>query len=263
MDIFVVSRSRWQKSDTLDRLGGESTRVKLVVPEFQVKEYDSLATRYGCRLVGCPYDGISLTRKFCGEICEGWCFLMLDDDLKFYRRVTQTDWRLRYPEDLQDTVKSMLTHVESCLRKYIHVAISAREGNNNLPYEGVYCSRPLRALGYRKDQFLKVQHGRVRVMEDFDVTLQLLKQGYKNHVIAKWAQGQIVTQMAGGCSDYRTLKVHEDNVRKFADLHPGLVKLRQKKNRSGGEFGERLEATIYWQKAYESSNKIPPAVNRG
>jgi hypothetical protein len=180
---------------------------------------------------------------------------MLDDDLKFYCRVAKNDWHLKYPDDIGRSVGEMLTLVEKKLDHYAHVAISAREGNNRLPFCGVDCHRPLRALAYRKKEFLSVIHGRVQIMEDFDVSLQLLKRGYKNHVIACWAQGQIETQMTGGCSDYRTHKLHEDNVRKFAALHNGFVRLRQKTNKSGGEFGKRLEATIYWQRAWQSSQK--------
>lgn len=253
MDIFVVSRSRFEESHTLEGLGPEAKHVHLVVPACQKSKYKLLAKRYGCNLIGCPYDGISLTRRLCGSLASSK-FLMLDDDLTFYRRVSSRDWHLKYPEDIPGCcVKSLLQLVEDELERYAHVAISAREGNNRLPYEGVECSRPLRALAYRKKEFLSVVHGRVQIMEDFDVTMQLLRKGYKNHVIASWAQGQITTQMVGGCSDYRTHELHENNVRKFASLHSQFVSLRQKRNKSGGEFGNRLEATIYWKKAWESS----------
>lgn len=259
MEIFVVSRSRFNRSDTLERLGEFANQCILVVPNRQVKNYRSLAARYDCNLIGCPKDGIALTRQFCGNLCKSGKFLMLDDDLKFYRRVSKSDWHLKYPGDLGITVQGMLKQVESLLDNYAHVAISAREGNNRLPYPGVECSRPLRALAYRREEFLRVSHGRVAIMEDFDVTMQLLRMGYKNFILSYWSQGQITTQMEGGCSDYRTHELHAENVRRFAELHQGFVRLREKKNRSGGEFGFRLEATIYWQRAWESSqdNKKP------
>lgn len=255
MDIFVVSRSRFVTSDTLNSLGSEARRAKLVVPSSQVNSYAALAKQHGCTLVACPVDGIAMTRQYCGQICKSDRFLMLDDDLKFYRRISPTDWHLRYPCDIGASIADMLKLVETKLNKYVHCSISAREGNNRLPYEGVECSRPLRALAYRKQHFLELTHGRVKIMEDFDVTLQLLRKGYKNHVIASWAQGQLQTQMAGGCSDYRTKQLHNENVELFAKLHAPFVKLRTKKNKTGGDFGERTEATIYWQRAYESAAK--------
>lgn len=253
MDVFVLSRSRWQSSDTLNSLGSFAAGVRLVVPEGQAGGYALLAARHGCELTSCPHDGIAATRRFCGEVSRADRFLMLDDDLKFYRRVSADDPRLRYPADLGDSVGSMLDAVRDSLRRYCHVSVSAREGNNRLPAEGVTCSRPLRALAYRRREFLSVEHGRVLVMEDFDVTMQLLRAGRKNHVIAWWAQGQKQTQAAGGCSDYRTKIVHEAEVRKFAALHAPFVRLRDKANKTGGDFGTRLEATIYWQRAWESS----------
>lgn len=255
MDVFVVSRSRFSKSDTLERLGKFASGVTLVVPIRQVTAYGSLASRYGCKLVGCLHDGIARTRQFCGKLSKSGKMLMLDDDLKFYCRVSKDDWHLKYPKDLGRSVGDMLLAVEAALDDYAHVAISAREGNNRLPYEGVECSRPLRALAYQTSKFLELEHGRVQIMEDFDVTMQLLRKGYKNLVIASWAQGQIQTQMEGGCSDYRTLELHDRNVRAFAELHHPFVRLRSKANRSGGAFGTRTEATIYWQKAYQSSHR--------
>ncbi len=253
MDVFVVSRSRFEKSDTLEDLGNSSKRARLVVPKGQLPQYKDLANRYDCELIGCPVDGIALTRQYCGKLADNDKFVMFDDDLRFYKRITPEDWRLRYLPDLNLKASLMLLDIERTLDDYAHCSISAREGNNRLPYEGVECSRPLRVLAYRKDEFVDLEHGRVKIMEDFDVTLQLLRRGFPNMVIAKWAQGQKQTQMEGGCSDYRTLELHEKNVKIFAQLHDGYVKLRQKKNKSGGEFGHRLEVTVHWKKAHESS----------
>lgn len=255
LEVYVVSRSRFERSDTLERLEECASRVRLVVPSSQLERYKQLANQYGCKLLGCPADGIALTRQFCGEQCQSDKFLMLDDDLKFYRRISKTDSKLRHPRELDCSISSMLLLVERCLDSYVHVAISAREGNNRLVWSGADCSRPLRALAYQRDKFLSVVHGRVEIMEDFDVTLQLLRKGYKNHVIACWAQNQSQTQMPGGCSDYRTRDLHATNVQKLARLHSPFVRLRKKRNKSGGEFGTRLEATIYWKKAYQSSQE--------
>jgi hypothetical protein len=253
MDLFVLSRSRFKSSSTLERLGCCSSRTVLVVPNKQVSSYRQLANQYSCGLIGCPDDGVAMTRAFCGRLSKSGKFLMLDDDLKFYRRVSKSDWHLRYPQDIQHDIEEMLEEVDTKLERYVHVAISSREGNNRLPYEGVECSRPLRALAYRTDEFRALEHGRVQVMEDFDITMQLLRKGHKNFIIAKWAQDQSCTQMAGGCSDYRTHDLHDRNVKKFAALHEPFVRLRTKHNKTGGSFGTRTEATIYWRKAWQSS----------
>lgn len=253
MDLFVVSRSRFEKSDTLEYLAEAAKDVKLVVPTDQLKQYKTLAKKYNCELVGCPDKGIALTRKFCGIHTTKPKFLMLDDDLKFYRRISPTDTRLRYLRDLEGaTITQMLSLVSEKLSEFSHVAISAREGNNRLPYEGVTCNRPLRALAYVTKEFNALEHGRVKIMEDFDVTLQLLKAGHPNFIIAEWSQGQLSTGEAGGCSDYRTLELHNNEVAKMEELHRPFIKLRQKKNKTG-HLRDRMEVIIYWKKAYESS----------
>lgn len=253
MKVFVPSRSRFDRSLTLEALQGQWPGVVLVVPAAQAARYTPLARRMGCGVLACPHDGIARTRQFCGERAKGK-FIMLDDDLRFYTRRSFEDVSLTM--FVKGDMRRMLDAVNRLLDTYAHVAVSARGGNNQLKdFPFVTNKRPLRVLAYRRDAFLKATHGRVTIMEDFDVTLQLIAMGYQNAVLVQYAQDQPGTQEAGGCSDYRTHKLHEQNVRRMAVLHPGLVKLRQKENKTGGEFGSRLEATIYWEKAYAQAMK--------
>ncbi len=255
VEIFIPSRSRSSRSLTLEALthGGLANRAVLVVPYEQASSYLPLARRHGVKqILRCKHNGIAATRQLCGERAENK-FIMLDDDLRFYKRIDCTanaeQKGLRMLAKFE--LGGMLVLVSRLLDMYAHVAISAREGNNRLPLPWVTNSRPLRALAYRKAPFEACKHGRVAVMEDFDVTLQLIGMGYQNCVISEYAQDQLQTQTQGGCSDYRTKELHEINVRKMAKLHPDIVKLRQKENKTGGDFGSRLEATIYWEKAYK------------
>lgn len=263
MDIFVISRSRYHRSTTLEALDNlhikeMKERVRLVVPRDQYKSYKPMANRHRCLLLDCPSEGIALTREWCGAWTNAKGFLMLDDDLTFFRRLSPTSTSLVKPRkvNLDDSIDRMIGWISDKLVHYAHCSISAREGNNRLEYPGVECSRPLRALAYQTKLFNELEHGRVDIMEDFDITLQLLRLGYPNYVLSSWAQDQKGTQVTGGCSDYRTKELHEENVRKLAILHPGFVKTRQKHNKTGGEFGNRLEATIYWKKAFDSSKAV-------
>lgn len=256
LEVMVVSRSRWEKSSTIEalsQLGKPLDWLHLVVPQYQLPQYRKLASQYGCNLLGCPDDGISMTRKWCGTWAKDK-FIMLDDDLRFCERVSATDWHLHKCDRF--SLRNLFNYVTDLLGAYVHVAIGARQGNNRQGYPYITVSRPLRALAYRKSYFLKAEHGRTRIMEDFDVTMQLLRMGYANAVITRWTQDQQFTQMKGGCSDYRTLEVHNENVLKFAELHKPFVRLRQANSTTVGEkeFGKRQEAVIYWRKAYESSS---------
>lgn len=251
-------------------------RMIYVVPEDQVEKYRTAIEketqgRLGKAspekrpsVVGCPEKGIAATRRWIGE----WArqadhdkFLMLDDDVWFYTRTTAdpANAKLEYSEPGQ--VDATLAAVELALDTYAHVGISAREGNNRLDKKidvpglggvtAISCTRTLRALAYQTEEFLKCEHGRVPVQEDFDVNLQLLGRGLPNINLAHWAQGQRQTNAPGGCSTYRTHEVQDQAARKLAELHPGVVTLRQKENKSGGEFGHRTEVTIQWQRKYK------------
>lgn len=267
MNVYIPSRSRYdKKSLTIERIygGWPTKKIFLVVPEKQAKQYEKqMPERHGIAVLPCPVNGIAATRQWIGQHSETEKFIMLDDDLRFfYRPLIRPDddkygdaGKPNEPPRLYrskpENIYAMFREVERRLTTYAHVAVGPREGNNNSPYPGWECKRPLRALAYRREPFLSVEHCRVQVMEDFDVTLQLLYKGYKNWVTTSFAQDQYATALDGGCSDYRDHALHEKNVRKMAALHPGIVKLREKKNKHGGEFGHRLEATIYWTKAYE------------
>lgn len=271
MHIYIPSRSRYMvKSLTLERIidGWPDDKVHLVVPTDQAKQYRTMPERRGIGIIACPAKGIAATRKWIGENSETDKFLMLDDDLRFFYRPRirplddplegaglPNDKPPRLYRSKPEHIFRCFTLVEQMLSRYVHVAIGAREGNNTLPYPFTECKRPLRALAYQRDAFLACEHGRVAIMEDFDVTLQLLRKGHKNCIITGYAQDQYATALPGGCSDYRDHQLHEANVRKLAKLHSPFVSTREKKNIHGGEFGHRLEATIQWKASYEDALK--------
>lgn len=166
-----------------------------------------------------------------------------------------------------DDLVKMVERIDTLLENHAHVGVSAREGNNRWsPADPAYIrdggvnrinTRMLRVLCFRRDIVLDVaKFGRVAVMEDFDLSLQLLRAGYPNRVLWDYAQNQTGTNTSGGCSTYRTHAVQESSARTLAALHPDFVKLRKKENKTGGEFGNRTEVTIYWKKAAASAKKV-------
>jgi hypothetical protein len=100
------------------------------------------------------------------------------------------------------------------------------------------------------------EHNRLKDVEDFDVTLQLLRMGYQNAVSNWYCYNQPMTGTKGGASSYRTNQLHDEEVRKLANFHPGFVRIIQKHNKTdAGGFGTRTEVVISWKKAYEESQK--------
>src|SRR4051812_8706309 len=129
LQVFVPSRSRWDRSLTLEALDGHWPSYAVVVPAAQALRYRPLAARHSARLLACPVQGIAATRQWIGQQAKG-NFLMLDDDLRFYCRESPSDWHLRKLNDGE--IRAMLIDVNEHLLRYAHVAISAREGNNRL-----------------------------------------------------------------------------------------------------------------------------------
>lgn len=267
MGIYVPSLDRYKDIGWgVPRFASPGLRSKLVyvVPEAQVQDYrariaqsDLLGMR-AAKVIGCPEKGIAATRRWIGEHANSVDqekFLMLDDDVWFFKRAAPDATNLVKCEG--DDTDVMIQDVQTMLNTYAHVGISAREGNNRLPLAGdqtmacVENTRTLRCLAYQTALFRACEHGRVEVMEDFDVNLQLLEQGYKNANLCYWSQDQRQTNAPGGCSTYRSQEVQRVSAERLAELHPGIVALRQKENKSGGEFGKRTEVTIYWKKAFQ------------
>jgi hypothetical protein len=197
---------------------------------------------------------------------------MLDDDLdQFATRISETGPKLR--QSTETDILEMFEWIEKALDTHAHASISPRGNNLIRDSKGFFVGakpltlenvRTLRLLAYQTQPFLSVQHGRVPVMEDFDVNLQLLEKGLPNIQSYWWTQDQRQTASPGGCSDYRTHQVHEEGAKKLAELHPNFVKLRQKVNKGkvthNQEFQTRTEVTIFWKKTYESAKGKTDAV---
>lgn len=268
MTIYVPSSGR-HHADDVERgplLQFPEHRLRetfLVVPENQRAAYElALSEFYGLesvRVLPCPEVGIAKTRHWIGlhAASEGIDrFCMVDDDVRFVVREAHDTVRLRQAEEID--VARMWDHVYLKLRDYAHVGVSARQGNNQLGLGGPHeCAavntRTLRVLCYQTEKFLEVEHGRVAVMEDFDVNLQLLRRGYDNLNIGFWSQDQKMTNAPGGCSEYRDHAAHEAAALRLSELHPGFVMLREKQNKTGGEFGTRTEVTIFWKRARDDA----------
>jgi len=262
MKIWIPTRSRQDRFTEQGRTLAQLMRVSelrdRVVVVCPIDQYKSYAEKCppSVRLLGCPVDGITNVRRWIGEVAQSEGdehFCMMDDDLGFLiRRNGIEDWHL-FSQEPQETL-DMINYVESLLvHGYGAVGISAREGQNRLTDCPTENTRMIRVLSFNTDAFLGCEHGRVAVMEDFDILLQLLRKGLPNCITVRYAQGQRQTQEAGGCSDYRSHEVHAAAAEKLAELHAPYVRLRMKKNKSGGAFGERKEVTIQWKRAYESS----------
>jgi hypothetical protein len=239
----------------------------VVVPEAELDAYYKAGGLRGADLLATPHEckGIAAARQWMTE----WTarhgdeyLLQLSDDMKFFRRISSDDHqhlRAAEPEELRGMVEMMRMLADGTMdgERRVHVGVSARGGNNRQPGDwhelGRMCDiymhhvPTLAELGIRWD--------RVQVMEDFDVTLQLLRCGYPNAIVDFYAWDQRGGSNApGGCSAYRTPQVQEAGAKRLAELHPGFVRAAPKKanNWKGAFDGERWDVTVQWRKAYQA-----------
>lgn len=195
--------------------------------------------------------GISKTRQWLMENCKHRYLLMLDDDMVFFHRPN-----MKSPKLLKlKHIDVLLAAWHSYMNEFAHVGLSARQGNNNEVKEIATCRRMFNAYMYDMKVINKVNPvlGRLPVMEDFDLTLQLLRAGYPNGMIYKWCWNQSGSNAEGGCSQYRTNKMQAAAARKLAELHPGFVKVVEKQSKNWQGMETRLDVRVQWAKAYKNS----------
>lgn len=258
--ILIPSRGRANDVRTIKQFPKRLLEwTRIFVPSDEYVEYCRALKDAGVVVHGLDYESIGDKRHKMAqwvEKCGLEKFFMVDDDVIWSRRRSPEETGL-VPAEPQD-VLHMIEHADLFLNDQIAVVgISAREGNNRKGPGGPEINEPntrvFRAAMFQTEPFLSVEHNRLPFMEDFDVMLQLLEKGYENRNLYYWAQDQRGTQTQGGCSTARTHDNHELSAHRLKELHPEVVTLRQKSNKTGGSFGQRTEVTIAWKKALQMS----------
>jgi hypothetical protein len=178
--------------------------------------------------------------------------VMLDDDLIFAKRRKDDPTKL-LPQTAKDN-EAMFKAIEKQFKTHEHVGITARDGANRHTEPVMYATRMMRVLGYNLDLFkgASLSFARIPLMEDFDVTLQLLRWGHPNAVLTNFTNDQGSSNAPGGCSLYRTPALQEEAANMLAAHHPNFVKVVAKPDK-GGWGGERIDVQIAWKKALASA----------
>lgn len=268
LPIYIPSKARHTLANVNDGPMSwlpKDAAVTYIVPAEEVRLYSELNLGDNVDIVPEPAQvkNIAQARWFAGYLAgqRGQeAFTMMDDDIRLLVRERPDHFRLRNAteQDARDLFEAITFYMSQGVG---HLGVSPRQGNNRagvgLPHQLIaYNTRIMQLLSYKTDAFLSAEHGRITVMEDFDVTLQLLRKGIPNLCFYHWAVGQKMTNSPGGCSTYRTHEVHDASARALAEFHPGFVRLRQKQNKTDREnFGSRTEVTISWKKAFQSSQR--------
>lgn len=255
--IYIPSAGRWFRQTTLERFPGALRAMTcLVVPEDQVKKYRRFG--YGVDIVGCPEKTIGHTRQWIIDETSRKHILMFDDDMYFYKRDEPGSIKLHKcdKKELVEMVDSMLQSMKE--HKYVHVSIGKRTEASFHLCRYRLVSRANNAHGFNADLLKKlrpagVRFDRIKLMEDFHVTLSLLERGYPNKVFLDYVWNQVGSNSKGGCSTYRDLKTQAESANFLKKLHPDVVKVITKVAKAETEWKgmkERTDVRISWRKAY-------------
>ena len=181
---------------------------------------------------------------------------MMDDDILSF------GWR-EYPYSIKLSVATSVQvnrMFAQCLRwmqqGIAHCGISPRGRNHTVEESVVINARLCQLLCYdvnvvRENDF---RMDRVTLMQDFDMTLQMLRAGYENRVLYRGCTNTRGSGGCGGCNAYRKPEMQSATARKLAKLHPEFVKLRDKQS---GQYKDQMitDVTVQWKKAYASSQE--------
>jgi len=257
MEIYIPTIGRVNRQVTLKHIPKRwLKKTYLIIPKKELKEYSVLKEEYkGLSIVGITAKGISKTREWILNNATDRYVLMLDDDMDFCYRPDMASPVLETLTE-HSQIDEMLMHIQKLIKKYPMVGISARQGNNRIDIPVKECTRAMNAYAFDRTVLAKarINFGRLKVMEDFDLTLQLLRKGYKNAVIYDYCWNQRTSGAVGGCSLYRTPEMQAEAAHKLKKLHPDFVKVVEKESKSAWKGLEvRTDVTVQWKKAYQSS----------
>ena len=254
MRVFIPTYKRLNRQPTLAALSAAGVPTALVVRPEEAQGASDLAKKhFDCTVLTLPQgiSNIGQTRQWIVEQSDSARLIMMDDDLQFAVR-GKREGLLLSPAEPAD-VYDMVDWMWMTLRDESLVGISAREGNNRKEDSREECTRMMRAWGLRTDVFESIgaRFDNLPCIEDFDVILTFLTNGYKNIVNNEYTTNQAGSNVDGGCSTYRTLEVQADAAHALAAKYPGIVKAVEKTTKGSWGGGVRTDVTVYWKKAFQ------------
>ena len=192
MRIYIPTRGRADKQITLKNLPSELLKnAALVVDNDELVQHQKYADQIELIALPSGYpSGIGPKRRFIVDQHDvakyGPKLVMVDDDLSFAKR--RKDNPDKFDSATSHDVVVIFQKLEKLLDQYAHVSLRSRQGANQEHRPLVEITRAMTVLGFDVNVLRKhgIKFDRLRVMEDFDVVLQLLRLGYKNAVIGDY-----------------------------------------------------------------------------
>lgn len=219
IQIYIPSRSRAQGQKTIYNLSKNLwEQTSLIVPLEQLEEYR--VTVPICIKVF-PFDkfGISVKRNYMLNMNTTGKVIMLDDDLRFYKRVEDGKFIKAAPEDSE----TMVSTLSELLDRYPYVGVADKFMSQARKRGFQECQRFNQILCFNRDLLPKPwPRFRLNNSEEHDMHLQLLTRGCKTAISTEWSKTHSVDG-EGGCQDWRTILVFEREHAKMIRMWPELV----------------------------------------
>lgn len=263
MRVYIPTYQRLDRQPTAEALVKAGVNVVLVVrPEEYPKAVEvaaKLVVRHGTPVkvwqLPATVANIGQTRQWIMENADDVIVVMMDDDLVFARRGLRDDNPLYLSSCDNGDIYWMVEWMYGTVPDYALAGISAREGNNRKEGQFETCARMMRAWAIHRQTFFDIgaRFDNLPCIEDFDVILHFLVNGYDNIINNIYTTNQAGSNVAGGCSTYRTLEVQADAARALAAKYPEFVKAVTKTTKGSWGGGERVDVNIQWKKAFKSS----------
>lgn len=255
MTIYIPTMGRLDKQITLEALSPElKKRVVLAVDHFDAMDHFE-KYKDQCRVLELPMEvkGISEVRQHCMDVCNTKYIFLLDDDMVFFKRKEGTVKLARCTDDeLNDMFTELLDWMD--FEEIPLVGVSARQGNNHTPEDFREATRQMNFHGLDLPAIRQIglKFNGLEVMEDFNMTLDLLTKGIANRVFYKYCWNQFGSGADGGCSEYRTGELQRKCAEELEFRYPDFVKVVVKKSKTAWKgMEERYDVRVQWKKAYE------------
>lgn len=255
MNLYIPTAGRPLSQRTFSLLPDElRVRTKMVVtPEDE----DAYAKVWGNEhILVTNVKGIALKRDFILDFAEEKNLVMLDDDITIQRlrpggKITNCD-----PGEILEAFDWLDTKLDS----YAHAGFAVRFSDKGGGSGDKIGARMMHVLAYNMHELPETarftrnmpdpEHG---LMEDFNMTLQLLTAGLPNIVSNEWRISPYAANAKGGCSSWRTREMQNAAAVWLKSQFPKFVSLREKNSWSGIEGEKMVDVTVQWKAAYEGS----------
>lgn len=246
MEIYILSSGRANRQPTWDTLPLPiQQHTKLVVPWEERAAYEKHYPIYTSPIV--VRDVAKARQWLANTVPEK--MLMLDDDLTFATRRVDNPTRFNNatPAEIEETV----AHIFTLLTDYAHVGMASREGGNRNIQRFAHNTRMTRVLAYDCDVLRrhKIRFDAMPLMEDFHVTLSLLRKGHDNCLVNYMVHNQYGSNTAGGCSQYRTPALQSLAANLLYEHHPAFVKVVKKQTKTAWGGQSRDDVIVQWKRA--------------